>query len=66
MNIRRNLEMEDFVVGDVVQLKSGSPMLTFGGANHLGEAIVFWFLDGAVKRRSIPFPCLQRVQALSD
>ncbi len=56
----------EFDVGDVVELKSGSPKMTFGGTGHRGDAIVIWFKDGNIMQSQIPLTCLQRIPASGD
>ena len=34
----------EFVVGDVVQLKSGGPAMTYEGQDMAGQAICTWFV----------------------
>lgn len=52
-------------VGDVVQLKSGSPTMTVEsvGPNHV-KAI--WYVDGAVRRDTFPQLALQKVDATKE
>ncbi|EGR0195780.1 DUF2158 domain-containing protein [Vibrio parahaemolyticus] len=38
-----------FKIGDVVCLKSGSPLMTVGYVKNDGNLICQWFLDGDVK-----------------
>ncbi|KIQ80514.1 YodC family protein [Aeromonas jandaei] len=37
--------MSRFVVGDIVRLKSGGPMMTVTGRNYDGHCVCAWFTD---------------------
>ena len=42
----------DFNPGDVVQLRSGGPYITYEGCMPTGEAICVWFEGDKVERRA--------------
>jgi uncharacterized protein YodC (DUF2158 family) len=53
--------MENFQVGDVVQLKSGGPSMTVYEVSRDGSLFCQWFDNGAVKGQSFKAQQLQPV-----
>ena len=54
--------MEDFEIGNVVQLKSGGPKMTIHGLVSDGDVICQWFEGDAVHEESFPREALQKVE----
>lgn len=51
--------MEQFEVGDTVQLKSGGPLMTITARNSKGEFVCHWFVPVAAQFDNVhkePFP----------
>ena len=54
--------MDDLKPGDVVQLKSGGPKMTYEGRSEmLGDAICCWFVGTEMKRKGFTHAALERV-----
>src|ERR1700750_1858856 len=58
----KNNTMEDFEIGNVVQLKSGGPKMTVHGLVSDGDVICQWFEGNAVHEESFPREALQKVE----
>ena len=54
--------MEDFEIGNVVQLRSGGPKMTVHGFAPDGDVICQWFEGNAVHEESFPREALQKVE----
>jgi uncharacterized protein YodC (DUF2158 family) len=54
--------MEDFEIGNVVQLRSGGPKMTVHGLVSDGDVICQWFEGNAVHEESFPREALQKVE----
>lgn len=59
---RTNNTMEDFEIGNVVQLRSGGPKMTVHGLVSDGDVICQWFEGNAVHEESFPREALQKVE----
>ncbi|HBC3496597.1 TPA: DUF2158 domain-containing protein [Vibrio parahaemolyticus] len=51
-----------FNIGDVVTLKSGSPLMTVGYINNDGKIFCQWFLEGEVKSYSFHPQSLEKFE----
>ena len=54
--------MEDFEIGDVVQLRSGGPKMTVHGLVSDGDVVCQWFESYALHEESFPRNTLQKVE----
>lgn len=54
--------MEDFEIGDVVQLRSGGPKMTVHGLVSDGDVVCQWFEGNEVHEESFPKEGLQKVE----
>src|ERR1051326_879500 len=54
--------MEDFEIGNVVQLRSGGPKMTVHGLVSDGDVICQWFEGNVVHEESFPREALQKVE----
>ena len=59
---RTNNTMEDFDIGNVVQLRSGGPKMTVHGLVSDGDVICQWFEGNAVHEESFPREALQKAE----
>ncbi|PRX37907.1 Uncharacterized conserved protein YodC, DUF2158 family [Meinhardsimonia xiamenensis] len=53
---------EKFKQGDLVELKSGGPTMTYGGEAMYGDAICYWFEGTKRQCASFPHSVLKRVE----
>ena len=54
--------MEDFEIGDVIQLRSGGPRMTVRGLLSDGDVVCRWFDGNAVHEESFPSAALNKVE----
>jgi uncharacterized protein YodC (DUF2158 family) len=54
--------MEDFEIGDVVQLRSGGPKLTIHGLVSDGDVVCQWFEGNVVHEESFPKEALKKIE----
>lgn len=54
--------MEDFEIGNVVQLRSGGPKMTVHGLVSDGDVVCQWFEGNAVHEESFPREALKKVE----
>ena len=57
--------MEDFEIGDVVQLRSGGPKMTVHGLVSDGDVICQWFEGNEVHEESFPKEALRKVELVT-
>ncbi|MCY9875899.1 DUF2158 domain-containing protein [Vibrio natriegens] len=55
-----------FSIGDIVVLKSGSPIMTVAYINNEGNVTCQWFLDGDVKSHSFHPQTLETYDSEQD
>jgi uncharacterized protein YodC (DUF2158 family) len=56
-----------FVAGQVVQLKSGGPMMTIGSINdEEGTASCIWFDEATLKKEALPLIVLEAAELFID
>ena len=55
--------MEDFEIGDVVQLRSGGPKMTVHGLVSDGDVVCQWFEGNAVHEESFPKDALKKTES---
>ncbi len=56
-----------FSAGDVVQLKSGGPMMTIGTVNDKDQtAVCLWFDEANLKRETLPLMALDHSELYTD
>ena len=48
-----------FSPGQLVELKSGGPVMTIGSINDDGTAVYFWFDDATLRQEAIPLAALE-------
>jgi uncharacterized protein YodC (DUF2158 family) len=58
----KQFAMEDFEIGNVVQLRSGGPKMTIHGLVSDGDVICQWFEGNVVHEESFPREALQKVE----
>ena len=56
--------MEDFEIGNVVQLRSGGPKMTVHGVVSDGDVVCQWFEGNVVHEESFPREALQKVEPI--
>jgi uncharacterized protein YodC (DUF2158 family) len=54
--------MEDFAIGDVVQLRSGGPKMTVHGVVSDGDVVCQWFEGNEVHDENFPNEALKKVE----
>lgn len=54
--------MEDFEIGDVVQLRSGGPKMTVHGLVSDGDVVCQWFEGNEVHEESFPKDALKKIE----
>jgi uncharacterized protein YodC (DUF2158 family) len=54
--------MEDFEIGDVVQLRSGGPKMTVHGLVSDGDVVCQWFESNEVHQENFPKEALKKVE----
>ena len=57
--------MEDFEIGDVVQLRSGGPRMTVQGLVSDGDVVCQWFEGNAIHEKSFPKEALRKVELVT-
>ena len=57
--------MEDFEIGDVVQLRSGGPKMTVHSLVSDCDAVCQWFEGNEVHEESFPREALQKVELVA-
>jgi len=58
--------MEDFEIGDVVQLRSGGPKMTVHGLVSDGDVVCKWFEGNEVREESFPKDTLKKLELVTD
>ncbi len=58
--------MEDFEIGDVVQLRSGGPKMTVHGLVSDGDVVCQWFEGNEVHEESFPKDALKKIELVTD
>ena len=58
--------MEDFEIGDVVQLRSGGPKMTVHGLVSDGDVVCQWFEGNEVHEESFPKDTLKKIELVPD
>jgi len=58
--------MEDFEIGDVVQLQSGSPKMTVQEVVSDGDVVCQWFESNEVHKENFPKEALKYVEQIKD
>ncbi|HTG94865.1 MAG TPA: DUF2158 domain-containing protein [Pyrinomonadaceae bacterium] len=58
--------MEDFEIGDVVQLQSGSPKMTVHEVVSDGDVVCQWFESNEVHKENFPKEALKYVEQIKD
>ena len=53
---------DDLKPGDLVQLKSGGPAMTYEGEGSWGDALCCWFDGGKRMREGFTFAALKRAE----
>ena len=53
---------DDLKIGDLVQLKSGGPVMTYEGEALYGDALCCWFDGGKRMREGFTFAALNRAE----
>jgi uncharacterized protein YodC (DUF2158 family) len=56
--------MDDFEIGDVVQLRSGGPKMTVHSLVSDGDVVCQWFESNEVHRENFPKEALQKVKQI--
>ncbi len=56
------MSKEDLTPGDLVQLKSGGPVMTYEGEALYGDALCCWFVGGKRMRESFSYASLKRAE----
>ena len=51
-----------FKDGDLVELKSGGPKMTYGGKAMYGDALCYWFEGTKRQCEKFPYAVLRRVE----
>jgi len=57
--------MEDFEIGDVVQLRSGGPKITVHGLVSDGDVVCQWFEGNEVHKESFPKEALKKIELVT-
>jgi uncharacterized protein YodC (DUF2158 family) len=57
--------MENFEIGDVVQLRSGGPKLTVRSVISEGDIVCQWFETDVVHEESFPNEALKKVEQVA-
>ena len=57
--------MEDFEIGDVVQLRSGGPKMTVHGLVSDGDVVCKWFEGNEVREESFPKDTLKKIELVA-
>lgn len=57
--------MEDFAIGDVVQLRSGGPKMTVHGVVSDGDVVCQWFENNEVHEENFPNEALKKVEQVA-
>jgi len=57
--------MENFEIGDVVQLRSGGPKMTVRGVISDGDIVCQWFETDVVHEESFPNEALKKVEQVA-
>lgn len=58
--------MEDFEIGDVVELRSGGPRMTVHGLVSDGDVVCQWFESSEVHEGNFPKEVLKKVEQVED
>ncbi len=56
------MSKDDLKPGDLVQLKSGGPVMTYEGEALYGDALCCWFVGGKRMRESFSYASLKRAE----
>jgi len=57
--------MENFEIGDVVQLRSGGPKMTVHGLVSDGDIVCQWFEGNEVHEESFPKDALKKIELVT-
>ena len=57
--------MENFEIGDVVQLRSGGPKMTVHGLVSDGDVVCQWFEGNEVHEESFPKDALKKIEVVT-